>query len=268
MKLSCTNAILPQKTLTDKAHYLKKIGYDGIAVFTTPEEWNDKLMNELEGLEKATGVKPCEFVFMGETYGHLMDKDKKIQRQAIDLYKESIAVCNRIGAITEMEYEYRYQNPLPLFEPYQVMPAEEQEIFVSIIREFSAALGNGAWMLIEGCNRYEEKYLNRLSDCKQMIDKANVPHIGLLADFFHMAIEEEDLAASIRACGSQIRHVHLGDSNRLGPGHGHTDWKAGMKALKEIGFSGFMNLECGLGNDVEAELVRIRQFFTNLEKQL
>ena len=214
-------------------------------------------------LEEKTGVKPCEFVFTGPIYGHLMDKDPKIQRDTIELYKRSIAVANKLGAITEMEYEYRTQDPLPLFEPYKTMPEDEQKVFVDIINELGATVSDGAYMLIESCNRYETKYLTRLEDCQAMLEKAdpkNTKNMGLLADFFHMAIEETDLAGSVIKAGKWIKHVHLGDSNRLAPGYGRTNWKECFKALKEIEFKGFMNLECGIPGPYDVILPQVAEY--------
>jgi sugar phosphate isomerase/epimerase len=77
-----------------------------------------------------------------------------------------------------------------------------------------------------------------------------------MADFFHIGIEEADIAASIRGAGAWIRHVHLADSNRMLPGQGHTNYRAGLVALRHIRFKGFMPLECGVLGDPTAELPR------------
>ena len=267
MKLACTESILPAGSLTQKAEFLHKVGFEGMSVFAEPENWNDKLTQELLDLDKNTGVHCCEFVFMGPDYGHLMDKDEKKQRAAIDLYKESIAICNELGAICEMEYQYCPQDPLPLFDPYLKMPEDEQKIFIDIIKEFDSVAKDGAYMLIEGCNRYETKYLNCLADCKDMVVKAGAKHVALLADFFHMSIEEIDLAQSVLYCGELIKHVHLGDSNRLAPGKGHTDWKSCVAALKKIGYDRYANLECNLSGDLETELRRIKKFYSDIEAE-
>ena len=78
--------------------------------------------------------------------------------------------------------------------------------------------------------------------------------VRIMADFFHMSIEERDIPASIREAGSAIQHVHLADSTRLLPGYGHTDFRSGFSALKEIGFDRYMALECGIPGKPEEEL--------------
>ena len=51
-----------------------------------------------------------------------------------------------------------------------------------------------------------------------------------MADFFHMGIEEVDIAASIRANRQHLVYVHVADSNRLQPGRGHLDFRPGFRA--------------------------------------
>ena len=70
------------------------------------------------------------------------------------------------------------------------------------------------------------------------------PEIGVMADFFHMGIEEVDIAASIRANRQHLVYVHVADSNRLQPGRGHLDFRPGFRALKEIGYDGPLAIEC------------------------
>lgn len=265
MKISCTDAMVPGASLTEKANNLKRWGFDAIAVFAEYAAWNDAALNDLLTLEERSGITPCEFVFMDPVYGHLMDPDPEVKNKAVEMYRAAIRVCKQIGAITEMEFDYGPQIPLPLFDPYQKMTPEEEEGFLSVLKIMGEeARGSQAWMLIEPINRYETKYLTRLQDAAEMILKANLPNLGLLADFFHLSIEESDIPASIRQTGSLIRHVHLGDSNRLLPGCGHTDWEACFQALKSIGFNGYLNLECGIPGDPEVDLPRTVQFLREL----
>ncbi len=265
MKISCTDAMVPGTTLTDKALNLKRWGFDAIAVFADYSGWNDSKLDELLALEDRTGIKPCEFVFMDPVYGHLMDPDVQIKNKAIGMYRDAIGVCKKIGAISEMEFDYGAQNPLPLFEPYKQMTETEEKGFLEVLKLLGEeARGSSAWILIEPINRYETKYLTRLEDAGAMIEKAGIPNTGLLADFFHLSIEESDLPASILHAGSLIRHVHLGDSNRLLPGYGHIDWAACFQALKTIGFNGYLNLECGILGDPEVVLPGTVQFLRKL----
>ena len=103
-------------------------------------------------------------------------------------------------------------------------------------------------MLIETINRYESKYLNSMADCKDIIQKAGTQNIGILADFFHMAIEEASIPNAILDGGDMIKYIHLGDNNRLAPGLGSTNWKATVAALKKVGYDGYMTMVTALEN--------------------
>jgi len=257
--------MVPGKTLTEKAKKLKKWGYIGIAVFANYNEWNNKLRDEINNLYDNTGVQPCEFVFIDSVYGHLMDKDPEIKRKAIELYKKAIEVCKQINAITEMEYEYKAQDPLPLFDPYLKLPEDDEKEFLKVINELGReAEGSNAYILLEPCNRYETKYLTKIQQCKEVLEKVKLNNTGILADFFHMAIEEADIPRSIINAGSYIKHIHIGDNNRLLPGYGHTDWVTAFKALRKVGFKGYMNLECGIPGKAEEELPKTADYLNNI----
>lgn len=97
--------------------------------------------------------------------------------------------------------------------------------------------------IYEPLNRYETNLINRLTDGADFIEANSLENIVLLADLFHMNIEEADLAASIRAAGKHIGHIHYADSNRRAMGFGHTDPAPLVAALKEIGYTGHLSAE-------------------------
>lgn len=97
--------------------------------------------------------------------------------------------------------------------------------------------------IYEPLNRYETNLINRLADGADFIESHSLDNIVLLADLFHMNIEETDLAASLRAAGKHVGHVHYADSNRQAMGLGHTNPKPIIAALKDIGYTGHLSAE-------------------------
>jgi len=269
MKLSCTDVMVPGASLEEKARKLRKWGYEGIAVFYDYKTWSTHKLEEIQNVMDLTGINVCEFVFIDQLYGHLMDANLGIRQQARQMYKDAIEVCNHLGAITEMEFDYGVQDPLPLFEPYKKMLPDEEAEFIQLIKELASVTKTGSsYILVEPVNRYETKYLTTLRDCKEILDKAGQPNTGILADFFHLSIEESNLPNSIRKTDGAIKHVHLGDSNRLLPGNGHTDWEECFRALKDVGFDGFLNLECAILGDAEVELPKTANFLKSIIEKI
>jgi len=265
MKLACTNVMVPGKSITEKAEKLKKWGYEGLSIFVDEKLLNDDLVDEIVGLKEKTGITPCEFVLMSDLYGHLMDTNKGLRKKALRLYEKSIEVAGKVDGITEMEYEYRVQDPLPLFNPYQEMPLNDREEFIEILNILTdKAEVHGAQILIEPCNRYETRYLTRIIDVMPLIKEVKSNNNGILADFFHMSIEESNISQSIVEAGNMIKHIHLGDNNRLLPGYGHTDFINFFQELKKIGYNGFMSLECGIEGSPEVELPKCAEYLKKL----
>lgn len=105
------------------------------------------------------------------------------------------------------------------------------------------AAAHGTVLLIEPLNRYETNLCNRLADTAAWLDQRGAPAVRLLADLFHMAIEESDLPAAIRTAGHRIGHVHFADSNRRAVGFGHTEFASIIAALRAIGYTGYLSGE-------------------------
>jgi sugar phosphate isomerase/epimerase len=106
------------------------------------------------------------------------------------------------------------------------------------------AASYGTTLVYEPLNRYETNLVNRLDDGVSLLAKVGRPNVKLLADLFHMSIEEVNLADAIRSAGSHVGHVHLADSNRRPAGGGHTDFGPVAAALREIGYAGYVSAEC------------------------
>jgi hypothetical protein len=64
-----------------------------------------------------------------------------------------------------------------------------------------------------------------------------------------MHIEETNSPQALRDAGPYVSHIHLADNTRMEPGTGDIDLVAAFKALKEIGFTGYMAYECGISGD-------------------
>ena len=250
MKLCCSSPMVPGQTLTEKAQNLRLWGYDAIAVFQPYNEWSDELREELGSLEKRTGVRAAEFVFMDASYGNAMSPDDELRNRCRAMYRHASTVCGEIGAVTEIEYQYGPQDPMPLFNPYQQLSKEEEDDFTAFYRQvLDLVAGTPARVLLEPINRYESRYLNRIADNIRIIDAVAHPNAGLLPDTFHMSIEEADMGKALIEAGNRIAHVHLGDSNRLLPGRGLLNWHDIFDALNTVGYDGHVNLECATTGD-------------------
>ena len=59
-----------------------------------------------------------------------------------------------------------------------------------------------------------------------------------------MLVEDRDPVQSIYETEDILEYVHFSDSNRKYPGAGNVDFKAIMGALMDVGYKGYITMEC------------------------
>lgn len=107
--------------------------------------------------------------------------------------------------------------------------------------EHAASLGQP--LLYEPLNRYETNLFNRVGDTVAFLNTLKTRNVKILADLFHMNLEEANVADALRAGQGFIGHVHFVDSNRRAVGMGHTDFAPIVAALRGIGYTGYLSAE-------------------------
>jgi sugar phosphate isomerase/epimerase len=105
------------------------------------------------------------------------------------------------------------------------------------------AQGHGIPLLVEPLNRYESNLLNTLGQAASMLSTLRTRNVRILADLFHMNIEEASIPEALRTHGDWIGHVHFADSNRLAAGLGHTDFTGITAALRGMGYGQYLSAE-------------------------
>lgn len=98
-------------------------------------------------------------------------------------------------------------------------------------------------LLYEPLNRYETNLVNRVQQGRALLDSLQTRNVKLLADLFHMNIEEARIDDALRAGGDAIGHIHFVDSNRQAAGFGHLAFPPIVQALRDIGYEGYVSAE-------------------------
>jgi sugar phosphate isomerase/epimerase len=101
----------------------------------------------------------------------------------------------------------------------------------------------GVPLLFEPLNRYETNLVNNLADGVGLLKSLTTDNVKLLADLFHLNIEEADTPAALRASARYLGHVHFVDSNRRPAGCGHIDFASIATTLREVGYNGYASAE-------------------------
>jgi D-psicose/D-tagatose/L-ribulose 3-epimerase len=137
----------------------------------------------------------------------------------------------------------------PVYAPVGYLPgrrrtSDEWNWAVECFQSLGPVLeANGVTLGIEPLNRFETFFLNTSVDAAALCDAIGHPRVGILLDTFHANIEDKSIPDSCRLLGSRLRHVHACENDRGIPGTGHVDFCGIAKALREIGYGGYLTIE-------------------------
>lgn len=117
----------------------------------------------------------------------------------------------------------------------------------------------GVRVLLEPLCHFEANTFLTVLETVEFLRSLNHPNLGVLADTFHMNIEERCLPASLMAAKDYLTHVHFADSNRWYPGAGHINFTDVLEALRLIGYDRFITIEVKQEPDPETAARRAAQ---------
>jgi len=233
------SALALQGNPEDHFHKLKTLGYNGVELaIRDPSLIN---WNHLEEELNFSGlVVPA--IGTGQAY---VEEGLRFSSPSAEIRKKAI---------------HRLKSHLPLAKRLQA------GVIIGLLRgkvEKNEDFGKGyAWMIdslracceaaekegiklwVEPLNRYETNLINTIEEGIVLLDQICSKNLGLLPDTFHMNIEEPVIEESLRKANPYYKHIHFADSNRWPPGFGHIDFKSILHLLNEIGYSGFISIEC------------------------
>ena len=248
MKVSIREGMIPRETLQDKLDWLQAVGLDAVELHA------GTMLLAAEEIREAFAASPIS-VSAIEGIPRLLSADPAERDAAKQTIRDRLALAGALGAVGVLVVpQFGRVAALPDLSPLATGAQLERDLLLAQLRELASdAKAAGVSLFLEPLNRYEAYVVNRLEQGAAIAAEVG-PEIGVMADFFHMNIEEADIPASIRANAPHVVYVHVADSNRLQPGRGHLDFRPGFTALKEIGYDGFLGIECRVDGPKETAL--------------
>ena len=260
MRLAAQENLAPGSTFEEKVRVLGELGYEGV------ELRGDQLPERIGEIREALGKTGLEAACVcgGYRFG-LLAADKREREESMQQLRDLLSAAGEVGAQGVIVVPIFGPPKLPDLAPWKSAREMEDELLAVQLSELAGHAGScGTQLILEPLNRYETHYLNRVEQAMAICERINTPHMTILADVFHMNIEETDLPSALRVAASRLGYVHLADSNRLVPGLGHTDFRSIFATLQELGYRGWMSLECGVPDGVRS----LRETLDFLRKQM
>lgn len=215
---------------------LARYGYDGVEIVGEPATLDPA---EIKRWLDRHGIGASGICGIYTPERDLVSSNPGIRRAAVDYVRR----CVDFAAALEAEVVSVTPTACMKIRP-EADVAQELEWAAAGIREAGRYAGeHGIRLAVEPWNRYETYLVNRVAQSRALVEEVDLPSVGCMADTFHMAIEEADVAAAMRSVADRLYHVHFADSDRAAPGHGHTDFRPIIAALKEADYAGFVSFE-------------------------
>jgi sugar phosphate isomerase/epimerase len=267
LKIACQEGLAPGKTFAERLENLARYGFEGV-------ELSGGALLERAGIEERKAALNDSPVRASSICGgithHFISTDGENRRQSVESAKRMLDAAAELGATGPIGVPiFNGEGNMPDLSPFmsrqQLRDGMAAEVFAEV-GEYANAVG--VQFLLEPLNRYEAQALNRIEQAAQLIQQIGTGGIMVMADFFHMDIEESDAPAAIERVGGLIGHVHLADNQRKEPGSGDLDFTRNFRSLKKIGFTGYMAFECGLTGPAEEALPRSVRFLRECLSQV
>ena len=214
---------------------LPALGYEAIEISGDPDGHDTAAINTVL---KETGVRVFGAVSLMTPERSLLAKDPAKRSSSVKYIKACITMVKELGG-EEMSVV-----PGSVGQVVSEAPPEDEWAWAveSVTECNEHAQKCGVRIGIEPINRFETFFINRAAQAIALADAVG-NGCGICLDAFHMALEEQDLPAAIRAAGDRLVDFHIGENNRFAPGLGTLDWGELVGTLKSIGYDGPLSVE-------------------------
>ena len=259
MKLSCQENVADGATFAEKVERIGKYGFEGIELFGGP-------LFDQAAADERVRILADSPVKMSSSCGgfdaEIIHPDPRRRQICVDKLKHLLDFAARVHAVGVISVPiFNFNDRLPDLSPWKTRHELDIEMLIVQLRDVAAhAHAGGVSLLLEPLNRYESDTLKNIAEAAKVCAAVDNKGASVMADLFHMHIEETNTPAAIEAVGASIGHVHMADNTRLEPGTGDIDFTAAFGALKRINYGGYMAFECGLSDKPSVALPKSVEF--------
>ena len=245
LHLSFQHGTAPGESLAEKFDYMEKLGIEG---FEPGGQYLLSHFNEIEDNLRGRNIRVS--AICAGFRGFILAEDPAVKAEFDSSMREIVEAAGKIGSVGVIM--------VPAFNGQKPCLPHTQETRDYLCEQLHD-LGEYAWkcgttVILEPLNRRECFYLRLVADAAAICRDAQSDGVKCMGDFWHMKEETSDYAAFLAAGKQYLQHVHMASrGDRKMPGE-HPDvdlYTDGFRALKEIGYEGFVSFECGCGGDRE-----------------
>jgi sugar phosphate isomerase/epimerase len=211
---------------------------ESVRGFLIPEEPDEKFQAKLLELKSSRlPVRACN----GFLPGQLKAVGPEAKHAEILAYAEKAFQRAAGAGIETIVWGSGESRKIP--DGFSRAAAEEQ--FSDVAGKAASLAGRcGVTIVLEPLNSGETNFINNLREGMAVVEAVGHPSFRLLADIYHM-LREGEAPDAIETSGKYLRHCHIAEKDqRTPPGTAGDDFRPFLRALKKIGYTGGISIEC------------------------
>ena len=219
----CTQdqAFLPRE-LKERFQKVKDMGFDGYEID------GSLLLNNLDEVKEAikeTGlpvVSAC-----GGYRGWIGDFIEERRLNGIEDIQKILEALQEIGGkgIVVPAAWGMFTFRLPPMQSPRSAEGDRKAILDSLKILDKKAGETNTVIFLEPLNRYQDHMINTLAAARSIIEEGKFQNVKLIADAYHMNIDEDNMFQSLIDNKDMVKHIHIAENHRFQPGSGSMDFK-------------------------------------------
>ncbi|MHB0876819.1 MAG: sugar phosphate isomerase/epimerase family protein [Anaerolineae bacterium] len=245
MKYAICNELFEGQSLTQYLPLAASLGYTGLEVapFAFDKHVAEMSAEEARAVGERIRSQGLDVVGMhwllARTQGlHINSPDRDARDRAVAYMTRLIRRCGDMGAGIMV-----FGSPVQRAVLPGVSEGEAFDRAVTFFRQVApVAQEEGVVIAIEPLARGDNNFIYTKDQGVRLIEAVGHPNVALHLDVRAMSDEGRPLPDIIREAKQYLRHFHVNDGD-LGPGMGPIDFHPVLRALKEIGYDGWVSVE-------------------------
>jgi sugar phosphate isomerase/epimerase len=170
---------------------------------------------------------------------HLTSPDAAVRQRTADYLGELARCCADLGGDVLV-----FGSPAQRRIPAGATREQASDYALDTFRRARAAVADaGVRLCLEPLAAPEADFINTCAEAVALLDRIDHPNFVLHLDVKAMSAEETPAPDLIRRHAGRTGHFHANDPNRRGPGFGAVDFTPIFRALREVGYAGWVSVE-------------------------
>lgn len=235
---------VPAYPIDETIRRIAQAGYDGIEIGAAsphayPDYTGPERRREIRSMLADNGIALSSMLpAPGGGAGFNVASPLPEERAAaIDQYAKVIDLCADLGGRIVI-----------YVAGWQVYGTDRRQAWAwsreALTRAAAHARDRGMILVIEPTST-DSNLVDDCDDAIQMMVEVGAPNVKLMFDTFHVLYRNEVPTDYVHRMGKDLAHLHIADVGRSPPGDGRIDYPALIRALRYVGYDGYLAMEIG-----------------------